>query len=69
MFEISVVNTCRDQDGRFTCEEVMILTELGFQRTRMYQPHEFSSQLSGWCTLQLFRAMGDAAGRDSAVDW
>ena len=60
---------CSDRDGRFSCGEVLALMEAGFQRTRLYQPHEFSAQLSGWCTLQLYRTMVDVPGQAAAVDW
>ena len=45
------------------------MLELGFQRMRLYQPHEFGAQLAGWATLQLHRAMASAQGRESVVDW
>ena len=45
------------------------MLELGFQRMRLYQPHEFGAQLAGWATLQLHRAMATAQGRDAVVDW
>ena len=61
---------CRsDKDGRFTLEKVCAMLEMGFQRTRLYQPHEFGAQLAGWATLQLHRAMVTAQGRESVVDW
>ena len=60
---------CSDKDGRFTLEKVCAMLELGFQRMRLYQPHEFGAQLAGWATLQLHRAMASAQGRESVVDW
>ena len=45
------------------------MLELGFQRMRLYQPHEFGAQLAGWATLQLHRAMATPQGRDAVVDW
>ncbi len=45
------------------------MLELGFQRMRLYQPHEFGAQLAGWATLRLHRAMASAQGRESVVDW
>jgi len=60
---------CSDKDGRFTLEKVCAMLELGFQRMRLYQPHEFGAQLAGWATLRLHRAMASAAGRESVVDW
>ena len=45
------------------------MLELGFQRTRLYPPHDFCAQLSGWCTLQLYRAMVDEPDAAAVVDW
>ncbi|KAK9823610.1 hypothetical protein WJX72_004211 [[Myrmecia] bisecta] len=73
-----VVDTCHlgvlfvldnDHDGRFTLEELLMLVDLARQRSRRYQPHEFQSQMQGFCTLQLWRAMAVTGGKAAFVDW
>lgn len=59
----------RDKDGCFSMADISDMLELGRLRARAYQAHEFAAQLSGYCTLQLWRAMSADGGRADFVDW
>ncbi len=51
-----------------TLENVFALAELGHSRMRCYQPHEFQSQMQGYCTLQIWRALA-SEGEESICEW
>lgn len=48
---------------------VVDFLQLGRQQARLYQPHEFASQLSGYCTLQLWLSLTADGGHDTFAAW
>lgn len=59
----------REHDGRFTLPNVVDLLQLGRQLARLHQPHEFASQLAGYCTLQLWLSLCEEGGQESFCNW
>ena len=58
-----------NHDGRVSLEELENLADLARRRSRCYQPHEFQSQMQGYCTLKLWQAMSREGGKEAFVDW
>eukprot|EP00891_Asterochloris_glomerata_P009664 jgi/Astpho2/9664/Aster-x1595 len=58
-----------NHDGRVSLEELETLADLARKRSRCYQPHEFQSQMQGYCTLKLWQAMSREGGKEAFVDW
>ena len=59
----------REHDGRFSLPNVVDLLQLGRQLARLYQPHEFASQLAGYCTLQMWLSMCEEGGQERFCNW
>eukprot|EP01025_Chloroclados_australasicus_P012432 TRINITY_DN15725_c0_g1_i1.p2 TRINITY_DN15725_c0_g1~~TRINITY_DN15725_c0_g1_i1.p2 ORF type:complete len:175 (+),score=36.30 TRINITY_DN15725_c0_g1_i1:491-1015(+) len=56
------------KDGRFTLEELYKFAIIAGERIRMYQPHEFQSQVQGYCSLVMWKAIC-TQGDGVFVEW
>eukprot|EP01023_Acetabularia_acetabulum_P062770 TRINITY_DN778_c1_g1_i1.p2 TRINITY_DN778_c1_g1~~TRINITY_DN778_c1_g1_i1.p2 ORF type:complete len:220 (+),score=50.56 TRINITY_DN778_c1_g1_i1:283-942(+) len=45
------------KDGKFTLEELYKFAAIAGERIRLYQPHEFQSQVQGYCSLVMWKAV------------
>ena len=58
----------RERKGRVSLDDLHALAELAHSRLRCYQPHEFQTQMQGYCTLQMWRSIA-AEGELAVCDW
>eukprot|EP01024_Parvocaulis_polyphysoides_P033307 TRINITY_DN29669_c0_g1_i1.p1 TRINITY_DN29669_c0_g1~~TRINITY_DN29669_c0_g1_i1.p1 ORF type:complete len:223 (-),score=21.91 TRINITY_DN29669_c0_g1_i1:22-690(-) len=56
------------KDGKFTLDELYSFAKLAAERIRMYQPHEFQSQVQGYCSLVMWKAVC-VQGNAMFVEW
>jgi len=59
----------KDQDGRFPMSELFDFAILAASRSRLYKPHEFQSQIHGYCTLHLWNKVSAQKGKEEFEKW
>jgi hypothetical protein len=60
---------CSDRDGRFTLEEIGAFVDLARERSKAYAPHEFTAQMQGYCSIQLWKWASAPGGAPAFEDW
>ena len=58
-----------NKDGIFSLKEIYEFAQMCAGRRRLHGAYEFQSQIQGYCTIELAKAVETTEGVEEFVDW